>query len=74
MDLPIVVTVKLEKYVYISHNRDAWKSYEDWDKRQAKLGYICVVRKLSGNPVSDGDKASVQGFGKSTSTPQETEG
>eukprot|EP01006_Ploeotia_vitrea_P016776 TRINITY_DN47653_c0_g1_i2.p1 TRINITY_DN47653_c0_g1~~TRINITY_DN47653_c0_g1_i2.p1 ORF type:complete len:129 (-),score=17.69 TRINITY_DN47653_c0_g1_i2:154-540(-) len=54
---------------------DAWKSYEEWDRNKAKLGYICVVRKLSGNPVQPGsNNNNSEGFGKSTSTPTDMEG
>lgn len=53
---------------------DAWKSYEDWDKDKAKLGYVVVVRKICGGEMPGGASNSDGGLGKSTSTPSEMEG
>ena len=56
-------------------NRDSWKAYEGWETRKAKLGYIVVVRKISGGEMPGGASTGTDAaFVKSASTPSEQEG
>ena len=55
--------------------RDAWKAYENWESNKAKLGYIVVVRKISGGEMPGGASTGQDSpFAKTTSTPSEQEG
>ena len=56
---------------------NAWKSYENWSKEKAKLGYLFVVKKLSGNEMpsnNNNNSISPNGMGKGASQPSTLEG